>query len=356
MSTSTISNSLVKKNVFCSLPFTKLILNSWGDVSMCCHQVTQLGKLTESTSILDLWNGKLANEIRSETEKGNLHKVCRSWNSCPFLISEKLYHDADVYKNLEYPIYIEICLPDKHCNVGGENPSSDNPACIMCRRNFHIPDQKDITDFLCQKVKPLMPHLRHLCVLGIAEPFWKDAVFRIFELLEFEKHKQTCEFRTNTNGICLNEKTISKFFNHVEISDVSWSLDAATPMTHRKIRRLDTFSLVVDNLKRWIRMRGVNFNHKVSIYNNINMLNVQEMSLMVELAYEIGVDSLILLPTHDQTGIVKLGELLMCQKNLDIFKEESEKASETAARLGMNLIYPTRFDIVPPPALVQLSV
>lgn len=347
-----------KKNVFCELPFTKLILNSWGDVSMCCHQVTQLGRLSDEVGILDIWNSPIAQEIREKTEKGELHRVCTSWNTCPFIISEKYWYDAEIYENLEYPIYIEICLPDKHCNVGGEKPDADNPACIMCRRNFHIPDQTDITEFLCEKVKPIMPHLRHICVLGIAEPFWKDAAFKILEKLGFAEFKQQCTFHTNTNGICLNEKVIAKFFDLVEHSDVSWSIDAATPITHKKIRRLDTFDLVVDNLKNWVKMKRANPNHWVSIYNNINMLNVHEMSMMVRLAYEVGVDQLLMLPTHDQTGIVKLGDLLLCDKNIKLFKEESEKAQELADELGVALRYPTRFDVLPPSPqeLVQLQV
>jgi hypothetical protein len=358
-----LQDQLVTKSTFCGLPFTKMILNSWGDVSMCCHQVTQLGRLTEDVKLLDLWNSSLAWKIRKETEEGNLHPVCKSWNSCPFLVSEKYLYDVTVHEDIKYPLYIEICLPDKHCNVGGESPNIDNPACIMCRRNFHVPDQIDITDFLCKKVRPLMPHLRHVCVLGIAEPFWKDAVFKILNKLNFRKYKHQCQFRTNTNGICLNEKTIKKFFDEVEQSNVSWSIDAATAITHRKIRRLDTFDLVVDNLKNWIKMRGSKTlndepAHVVSIYNNINMLNVHEMTQMVEMAHEVGVDAMYLLPTHDQAGVVQLGELVLCEKNVKIFKEESERAWETATRLGVDLIYPTRFDIIPPSnqSLVQLKV
>jgi hypothetical protein len=338
------------KNVFCGLPFTKMVLNSWGNVSMCCHQVEPIGVLTEDVELLDLWNGDIANQIRKETEEGNLHSICKKGN-CPFLVSEKYIQDVITHKDLKYPLYIEICLPDKHCNVGGETPSNDNPACIMCIRNFHIPNQPDITDFLCRKVLPLMPHLRHLCVLGVAEPFWKDAAFNIMHRLDFEKYKHQCEFRANTNGICLNEKTTEKFFSLVDRSNLFWSLDAATATTHRKIRRLDSFDIVTKNLKRWMKMRSKH--HKISIYNNINMLNVNEMSQMVEMAADMKVDSIFLLPTHDQTGLVQLGELVLCDKNVNIFIEESGRAWETAARLGVHLIYPTRFDIVPPSNFAQ---
>jgi hypothetical protein len=339
------------RQTFCSLPHTKLILNSWGEVSMCCHQLTQLGKLTEDTNILDLWNSPLAKEIRETTENGNLHRVCTSWNSCPFIVKERTAFPHKMYKNALYPLYLEICLPDKHCNVGGENPSDDNPACIMCRRNFNIPSQADITEFLCEKAKPLMPYLRYLCVLGIAEPFWKDATFKIFERLEFERYKDQIEFTTNTNGICLNERVAKKFFEATTKSDLSWSLDSASPETHQKIRRLDAFDLVVENLKRWLKMRedyGGAKKHKVCIYNNINMLNIHEMTRMVELGKEWGVDKMIMLPTYDQSGVVKLGELMLCPKNVKWFKKASEEAMQRANEIGLQLIYSKRFDAVPP--------
>ena len=349
---------------FCSLPYTKLILNSWGEVSMCCHQLTQLGKLTEHTNVLDLWNSDLAKEIRATMDRGDLHPVCTSWNSCPFIVKKREMFPNTMYRRAAYPVYLEICLPDKHCNVGGEKPSPENPACIMCRRNFHVPDQPDLTEFLCEKAKPLMPYLKYLCVLGIAEPFWKDAVFKIFEKLEFRRYKSQIQFTTNTNGICLTEKTTHRFFEEVESSDLAWSLDSATRETHQKIRRLDAFDHVTENLRRWLRVRndhGGKDKHQVCIYNNINMINVHEMTKMVELAHEWGVDKMIMLPTYDQSGVVQLGEIMLCEKNVKIFKKFSEEAKLRADQLGFKLLYTKRFDAIPPPVeqpqpLVQLDL
>lgn len=352
-------------NTFCPLPYTKLILNSYGHISMCCHQQVQLGVIDENTDILKVWKSDLAKEIRRATDKGDLHSSCKAWNSCPFLVKERVLNPVRIFKKSAYPTYLEICLPDKHCNVGGENPSPQNPACIMCRRNFNIPDQKDMTDLMCEKSKPLMPYLKHLCVLGIAEPFWKDAVFKIFEKLEFHRYKDQIEFTTNTNGICLNEKTANRFFEEVRMSDLSWSLDSATAETHQKIRRLDTFHFVISNLNRWIKLRekhGGKKSHKVCIYNNINLLNVHEMTQMVELAHATQVDHMVMLPTYDQFGVVSLHEICLNDKNVKVFKQASEKAMRRAEELGVQLLYSKRFDVVPPAVtnagqeLVQLQL
>lgn len=340
----------VSRQVFCDLPYTKVILTSFGEVSMCCHQAIQIGKLTKEVGVLDIWDSPLAKEIRSESDKNQLHRICKSGNSCPFLTRERVMRPRSVYRSCAYPLYLEICLPDKHCNVGGEEPNAEHPACMMCKRNFEAPRQPDLTDFLCEKAKPLMPYLRYLCVMGIAEPFWKDATFHVLDKLDFHIYKDRIEYTTNTNGILLNERTAKRFFEMVAMSDISWSLDAASRHVHQTLRRLDTFDLVVENLRRWIQLRehyGGREKHKVSIYNNINLLNVHEMSAMVDQAKDIGVDQLIMLPTYDQSGIVKLGELMLCDKNVKIFKKASEQAMSRATEIGLSLVYSKSFDLAP---------
>jgi MoaA/NifB/PqqE/SkfB family radical SAM enzyme len=353
-----IEENDVVHDSFCSLPHQKIICNSDGGVSLCCHQTTQLGILAKDTDIIDIWNSELAKEIRLETDKGNLHKVCSQSGTCPYMVKEtKPINSGNdgFHINPHYPTYLEICLPDKHCNVGGEIPTKDNPACIMCKRNFTTPRQEDMTEFLCEKSKSLMPYLKTLCVLGIAEPFWKDAVFNIFEKLEFSKYKHKIEFYTNTNGICFTEKIANKFLGETVHSSLAWSLDAATSETHRKIRRLDAFDLIMVNLKRWMKIK--NDNHKVSIYNSINLINLNEMVQMVELASECGVNWITLLPTYNQSGETPLGELILNEKNVKLFKNESEKARKRADQLGVDLRYQNRFDFVPPsPELTQITI
>ena len=331
---------------------------------MCCHQVTQLGRLDENVEVLDLWNSPVAKEIRQDTFAGQLHPVCASWNSCPYQTKEKIVGPIRMYRRAAYPSHLEISLPDTHCNIGGNSPTDKNPACIMCRRNFQVTHSPDITRFLCRKARPIMPYLTSLCVLGIAEPFWKDAVFDVFDWVEFYRYRHQVVFTTNTNGTCLNEKTATRFFKAVDFSDISWSLDAATPETFRKIRRLNAFDKIVDNLRKWVRLRkehGGHSLHRVSIYNNINLLNVHEMTHMVEMAADIGVDSMIMLPTYDQAGVVDLGELVLGPKNVNTFAESAESAMDRARQLGLDLQYSKPFDQLPPPppntqSLVTLEV
>lgn len=358
---------IVEHKAFCGLPFTKAILNSEGNVSMCCYQLEQLGNLKDGHNILDLWNSPKANAIREETMQGRLHSACRSWNVCPFLVKDKTPVPFRSYRKFTYPTYLEICLPDSHCNIGGTNPTEERPACIMCIRNHRKPQQEDMTGFLCEKVKPLMPYLKHLCVLGIAEPFWKDMVFQVFEWLEFPRYRDQIRFETNTNATLLTPKINERFFQEVGWSDVSFSIDAASPETFMKIRRIDAYDQIIFNIKNYMKLiedGNMRDRHITRIWNNINLLNVSEMSQMVEVAAELGVHQMVMLPTHDQNGNVSLGEILLGHKNVKIFEKNADLAMQRAWDLGVKLCYPKPFNRVPPPVetargpheLVQLTL
>lgn len=337
---------LIKKTAFCDLPYTKLILNGWGDLSFCCYQLEQLGSILGDKDVLDLWKSTKAQAIRAETDRGNLHRACKSWNTCPFLIQEKFPIDFEVHENLEYPLYLEICLPNTHCNIGGENPSEEDPACIMCCRNYDFKPQPQITKLLCEKAKPIIPYLKRLCILGIAEPFWKDAIFKVLDDIDFQPYREQIRVETNTNVTCLFPRNTDKWFNTVHRSEVSFSMDAATSETYQKIRRIDGFEHLVENLQYYCKHK--NENHRAVVYNNINILNVHEMELMVEMAVDCEADQITMIPTHDQCGRVKMDELLLNQKNVKIFAKNAIQSQKRAESLGILLHFPKPFDMVPP--------
>lgn len=335
-----------KTHGFCSLPFTKLIINAWGDVVSCCHHSgnRQLGNI-QKDDLLEIWKSQELQDTRWHTENNILAPPCFNAPNCPFHLSNK--NQFEIEYSEEYPAHIEIDLPDKHCNIGGLNPTPENPACIMCVRNHSFPyDQPDLTNLICEKVKPLIPYLKFFSVLGIAEPFWKGAVFDIFEKVGFSKHKHKITFDTNNNATCFGNSTQDRFLREVDKSKLFFSLDAASSDTYKKIRRIDGYDLCIKNIQRWNKVK--NPEHHVYIWNNINLLNVNEMTKMVQTALELDVEAIYMLPTQNQNNKVNLGDLIINQNNLSVFKENSEKAMEFAQKYGVNLIYTTPFDKLPP--------
>lgn len=353
---------------FCELPFRKVILNAHGFVSTCCHQRKQIGKLGPETSVLSLWRSAMAEEIRTQTLKGELAAACRSGKSCPFLHSAQTPSQFRAHRTFDVPRHLEICLPDSHCNIGGLNPSEDNPACLMCKRNFGLPRGQVPVEFLYGKSRPLVEHLEELTLLGVAEPFWKDAVFECFEAIGFPPHRSKIKFSTNTNGTCLNERTMRRFYSETDRSSLSFSIDAATRETFKKIRRLDVFDLVRRNLEQSVSLRaeyGGAEAREIVVYNNLNTLNVREAPEMVRQAAAAGADRMILVPTYEQGGAVNLGPLLLNASNVGLFSSCVTEARGEAARLGLRLVTPVRFDVplsswhsVPEtgPQTVQLTV
>jgi MoaA/NifB/PqqE/SkfB family radical SAM enzyme len=149
----------------------------------------------------------------------------------------------------------------------------------------------------------------------------------------------------------LGENTIYKFFAETECSDLSFSIDAATKETYKKIRRRDSFHYVLQNICNYIRIRdelGSNEKHEVRIWNNINLLNVDEMVMMVEVAASLGIYRMIMVPTHSQHGIVRLKNFMLSSENVHIFQRAAEDALKRADQLGVHLAYPNSFDVAPP--------
>lgn len=352
------NQSMVKINSFCHMPFVSMIMVADGQIVQCCHQAAIFGSLLETENALDIWRNNLSQKIRATTLNNELHSACRHHNTCPHLSKKEPKKDFWVYRKFTYPTRLEICLPDKHCNIGGENPNEENPACIMCRRNFNMISQEDFTEVLCAKAKPLMPFIKKLSVLGTAEPFWKDAVFKVFDQLEFQRYKHQVEFDTNTNGICFTERSQRLFFAQVKHSHIQWSLDAATPNTYKRIRRVNGFDTIVENLKHFVKLKNDfgNKNHFIQIWNNINMINLDEVPLMIEQAAEWGIDTMYLLPTYNQEGVINLGDILMNENNIHLFSRMGHIAAEKAKQLGVTLYFHRSFHELPTEQLIQINV
>jgi MoaA/NifB/PqqE/SkfB family radical SAM enzyme len=320
---------------FCKLPFDKIKITPSGNVNMCCYQGCWLGNILKD-SLEDIWNSAMSKQIRDDTYNGTLHPCCRKWGGCPYIHGER--PEVEVVPNRLQPVEIEFDLPSTHCNVGGTNPTPET-ACFMCPRaakNFQA--EPDLTFQIVEKIKPLIPGLEKLMVLGIAEPFWKDLVFEVLERLEFPKYKETIFFDTFTNATVFNEKKQDRFLNTIHKSRLVFSIDAATPETYQKIRRLDAFDLVKKNIISYGKKRDPE-RHFTQISNNINTLNVLECVKMVEVAAELGVDRIVLNPTHNCGGLVQIDEFLVNEKNACAFKAAEDKAKRRAEELGVNLSF-----------------
>ena len=331
---------------FCQLPWSRAKIESDGLVRMCCHQKEYLGNLFENT-FDELWFGKKANEIRKSILNGRLETSCNT-TECPYNYYAK--HQCD-NQSVDYPQEIEFDLHPTMCNYGGTK-IDENKTCIMCPRiaykekYVNIPDN---TNLILDKISHLIPYLNSISVLGLAEPFWRDGLFHVFDKLNFKKNRHKISFWTHTNGSIFDKNKMIKFSEYVQKSSLSFSLDAATSQTYKLIRKHD-WTPVLKNLRDWVEMSSeLNLHgneHKVVIFNNINTLNVDEVEQMVQLTYDLGVKYLTLIPTTDCGGDNKLiSNIMPSNKNWQKFAKAEVLAKALAKDLNINLIFVRPLDL-----------
>jgi MoaA/NifB/PqqE/SkfB family radical SAM enzyme len=339
------------KLAFCALPFEELYIYSTGDVTFgCCQDATKaVGNILEKP-LDEIWNSALAEAVRRESMNPTLHPLCRV--GCG--ITDRIANGEPPWYRpnpSRWPRKITISLPDSHCNIGGEEPTPET-ACIMCPRALiGFKPGEEFTDQIVSGVKPFMGHLSTLMICGLAEALWKDRLFEILEQLEFARHADRITIETFSNGTTLSKRVREKWFRTCPRSRILVSLDAATPETYRKIRRLDAYDMIVENVRCYVRERREG--QLVYITNNINLLNVREVEGMIDTAGELGVDGLLLNLTSEGGGEGSHPYLFGDDTAL-LFAKAHIKAVKRAEQLGVSLhfvrpLYGTQ------PELVQLK-
>ncbi len=345
-------------NVFCDLPFTKCKIANDGTVSQCCYQDKPIGNIFKE-KFYDIWNGKISKSIQESTLRNELHPICKGWNACPFIGQKLIPKPSEITKG--YPQILEIDLPGFHCNIGGINPSDDNPACIMCPRNSpqyrsSHSFKEDNTDVILNLTKHLFAYLKEFTILGVAEPFWKDKIFDVFDKVDFKKYKDNIFFTTFTNGTIFGEKVVDRFLEYTNSSMLFFSIDAATPETYIKIRRQDFYDLIKRNITKYCskisQMKQENITARTAY--NINLLNVHEMPLMVEESKEMGVHAVQFNPTHTCMDMIDLGGIGLDKKNLKIFMKYRDAALDKGKEVGIRIDMFRDFESVASQDLVQL--
>jgi Iron-sulfur cluster-binding domain len=342
---------------FCDLPFTKIKVSPRGEVRMCCYQAGSLGNILRQ-DFLAIWPSKLAQDVRDSTGASQLHPMCKGWGGCPYLVRDKV--PFKIRLSHGFPTFLELDLPNTHCNIGGTAPTPDT-ACFMCPRGaVDFSPDPDLTSKLVERLRFLMPYLGRLTVVGLAEVFWKGRVFEVLEQFEFQKYNRGCFFTTFTNGTQFDEQTQERFIEMCPKALLLFSLDAATPETYRKVRRINAFSRIVENIRGFVRRRGST--QSVRIANNINLINVDECVKMVELGKDLGVDGIVFNPTH--TAAKKRDDIewaVVNDSNYRRFAEAENMILRRAAELEIPVTFYRPLDLGfsademnPPPATASL--
>ncbi len=326
---------------YCYRPFSDLHVTCEGDAYICCFMNRPDGKIgnLRTSTLPELWHSQVMNDTRDAISRGEFPRLCKESLGCPY------YHQARRPGNWgalsKLPTYLELNLPNRHCNIGGNNPSAEQPACIMCERslaNYYFQDDSNFDEVL-ETIRQTIPSLDLIHIQGWAEPFWKDGIFKVLDRIDFDRCRDSLRVSMTTNATVFTPERQEKLMKRCPNLNVHISIDAATSNTYQKIRRVDMFETVLSNVRHWGQLRRKSPNIYFRIQNNINMLNVNEVVGMVRFAAEVGVNEIEFNPTAGDFDFV------VSRQTAPIFAKAERHARAEADRLGVKLVFLRPLDL-----------
>jgi radical SAM protein with 4Fe4S-binding SPASM domain len=182
-----------------------------------------------------------------------------------------------------------------------------------------------------------LPELRKLTLQGLGEPLLSP------HLLDMVRHaaERGVEVGFNTNGTLLR-RPIAEQLVAAGLGWLHVSLDGATAATYEEVRhgtdmkpRAGQFDRVVANLRGVVAARGGGGRPRIQLVFVAMRRNVRELPALIELAADVGVDSVwVQNLSHDfgDTGSsYEYGPLRDYAREEALFGKESERAAEVFA-------------------------
>jgi len=193
-------------------------------------------------------------------QQNSLYKEYRTnWNRFP-----------KEYFLSEFPLHIDLEATNK-CNL----------KCEYCYRNT-INDETGFMGFdLYKKVldEATTFNLPSIKLNRRGEPLLHN---NISKMVKYAKEKGVVDVQFNTNGMLLNEIMSVQLIDS-KLDRLIVSLDGATQRTHESIRKGANYSVTVENIKRFIRIRNEQKKEKpfVRVQMTVSKNNEHEVSQLI---------------------------------------------------------------------------
>jgi len=226
-------------------------------------------------------------------------------------------------------------VPYRPTTIDLEPNVTCNLACRMCQVPTWDRKAPDLSTDDFRKLLDSIPTLMKIKLQGMGEPFLNRDLLDIIEL----GVRQDLVIVTNTNGTILNEEMCRRVISS-GLDTISISIDGATKETYEKIRIKGKFNIVIENTKRLIAMRGTSSMPRINVWMLGMRENIHELSMMVQLCHDLGVDELKLQHDLSYWGKAEWAERLSGD-TLDDGAETKrllDDAASLASKLGLEFI------------------
>ena len=213
-----------------------------------------------------------------------------------------------------------------------------NSNCVMCNRNFNRMRDRNAEGFLTwdifYKISPFFKYAGNVIFSGFGEPLLHPEFSSM--LSEIKKHNIFVYFYTN--GSLMNEE-LGKRLVDIGTDMVCISMGGATKETYMKIRGIDAFESVVNNIMALTAYKKKTKQIKPLISFNIVAMNsiLPELEALVDLAKKIGVERI------SMPNLVVQGEAMYKESIWhDVKKAEAifKKAKILAAKHSIQFVPP----------------
>ena len=237
--------------VACAAPFASLYLDQRGLVRACCMNDYHIIGDLAGASLLDIWQGEAARELRQAMVDHDLTKGCEfcKWrvdSGAPELAFSKWFQEFDV-DDLDppWPQQIEFSISNT-CNLQCAMCNGEWSSSIRSQREGLPPLPRVYDEAFFDGLRAFLPHLRKAKFLG-GEPFLAVETLRVMEAMV--ELGATTRCHVTTNGTQWSSK-VERILDMMPV-DVAVSIDAATAETYRQIRIGSDWDTVQRNLDRF---------------------------------------------------------------------------------------------------------
>lgn len=166
-----------------------------------------------------------------------------------------------------------------------------NLSCVMCPHGMKLVERpRHMPIDILERAAPFIATASRLILSGLAEPLIAPAFWRVLELIS---QRDDMFVRVNSNGHLLTKERASRLLDS-RLSEISFSIDAATSETYFKIRGAD-IDRTLAGICELLRMRTTRPDSKLEIFVNMTLMreNLHEAVSFVDLAKKLGADAVV---------------------------------------------------------------